>query len=167
MKILLDTSYFLPLIKVSVEGIPKNILATLLGENRHQIFYSDVTMFELAAKGLKLAVTGTDITVSDIQAGLDTIQHDPLLNRLAWSDNPPVLEIAKCLREIRPDFIDCLILATAACTVDAFATLDRDLFTAVRKNPVFMEIIKKKNKDFSFWFGDLGRTPLRLMQHNS
>ena len=67
MKFLIDTSYFLPLIKIGIENIPQTLLANLLSKNTHQYYYSNLTLFELTAKGLKISTQKKTIPGSEIQ----------------------------------------------------------------------------------------------------
>ncbi|GAH30358.1 unnamed protein product, partial [marine sediment metagenome] len=76
MKILIDTSYFLPLIKIGIENIPQTVLLNLLSKTSHEYFYSNLTLFELTAKGLKLSSQKNAITPQDIRIGIDAIQND-------------------------------------------------------------------------------------------
>jgi PIN domain nuclease of toxin-antitoxin system len=52
LKLLLDTTYFLPAIGVSIKEIQKDALLTLIAK-KHQILMSQITLFELSAKGAK------------------------------------------------------------------------------------------------------------------
>ena len=71
MKILWDTTYFLPLIKISIDGIPDNLLLKFLLESQHESFYSDLSIFEITAKGLKFIRRKTEVTLQDMMNGLD------------------------------------------------------------------------------------------------
>ena len=51
MKVLLDTTYLLPLIGIHIQDIPHDLLHKLMVEG-HEVFVSDISIFELAAKGL-------------------------------------------------------------------------------------------------------------------
>jgi hypothetical protein len=50
LKLLLDTTYFLPAIGVSIKDLQKDALLTLIAK-KHQIAMSQITIFELSAKG--------------------------------------------------------------------------------------------------------------------
>lgn len=49
MRLLLDTTYLMPLIKVKIKEIGEDAISQALGE--HDIIISDVQIFELYAKG--------------------------------------------------------------------------------------------------------------------
>ena len=61
MKLLLDTTYFLPTIGVSIKEMQKDALLTLMAK-KHEIAMSQITIFELAAKGAKYVKDGQSIT---------------------------------------------------------------------------------------------------------
>lgn len=73
MKILIDTSYFLPLIKIGIENIPDTLLIDLLSKSSYKYYYSNLTLFKLTAKGLKLSSKKNTITPQDIRIGIDAI----------------------------------------------------------------------------------------------
>ena len=61
MKILFDTTYFLPLIKINIENIPDNLLQKILSESSNECRYSDLSILELTAKGLRFSSQETEI----------------------------------------------------------------------------------------------------------
>jgi predicted nucleic acid-binding protein len=162
MKLLLDTSYFLPLVKVQVNELPANMLQDLLSNPSIELHYCDVTLFEMAAKAMKLIAAGESIDVQDVRIGVDALEHDERLQRDSWSDHPFGLELASTLRKIHSDFIDCLILATAACHAETFATMDDELYNKIAGEPAVIQQILEFNAHFQFWFGDLSKPPVRL-----
>ena len=157
MKILLDTSYFLPLIKVAVHKIPHDLLINLLMDSTHQYFYSDLSIFELTAKGLKFSSQEESITPQDIRIGIDTLQNDNRLIRVSYIDNPLIIELVSTLRKIHNDTIDCLIFASAICTCDCIITMDLDFFNEISDNLDIINKIREINHNFKFWFEDLSK----------
>ncbi|TFG23759.1 MAG: hypothetical protein EU529_06495 [Promethearchaeota archaeon] len=156
MKILIDTSYFLPLIKIGIENIPQTLLANLLSKNTHQYFYSNLTLFELTAKGLKISSKKKKkITPQDIRIGIDAIQNDPRLRLINFTDNPIIIELASQLRGFHNDAIDCLIFATAICICDCIITMDVSFYEQINNNPPLIKEFLKINEGFQFWFNDL------------
>jgi PIN domain nuclease of toxin-antitoxin system len=155
MKILIDTSYFLPLIKIGIENIPQTILINLLAKTSYECFYSNLTLFELTAKGLKFSSQKNTITPQDIRIGVDAIQNDLRLVEKSFIDNPLIIELASQLKAIHKDTIDCLIFATAICTCDCIVTMDISFFDQINKTPSLINAIRKINENFRFWFNDL------------
>lgn len=155
MKVLLDTSYFLPLIKIGVEKIPPNLLIKLLADSSNEYFYSDLSIFELTAKGLKFSSQEEEITPQDIRVGIDTLQNDKRLMAILYTDNPLIIELASLLRSIHKDTIDCLIVATAICTCDCIITMNFLFFEEIKAYPKLIAKIQEINDSFKFWFNDL------------
>ena len=155
MKILIDTSYFLPLIKIGIENIPQTLLVNLLSKTSNEFFYSNLTIFELTAKGLKLSSQKNTITPQDIRIGIDAIQNDLRLTEKYFTDNPIIIELASQLKAIHNDTIDCLIFATAICVCDCIITMDVSLFDQINKTPSLINKIREINQNFRFWFNDL------------
>jgi len=155
MKILIDTSYFLPLIKIGIENIPQITLVNLLAKPSDKCFYSNLTLFELTAKGLKISSQKNTITPQDIRIGVDAIQNDLRLVEKSFIDNPLIIELASQLKAIHKDTIDCLIFATAICTCDCIVTLDVSFFNQINKVPSLINAVREINESFRFWFNDL------------
>ena len=155
MKIFIDTSYFLPLIKIEVEKIPQDLLINLLSEASHEYFYSDLSIFEISAKGLKFSSQTEEITPQDIRIGIDTLQNDPRLTVVSYINNPLIIELASLLRGIHKDAIDCLIFATAICTCECINTMDISFFEKINDNPKIIKEIQEIKDSFKFWFNDI------------
>lgn len=155
MKILIDTSYFLPLIKIGIENIPQTTLVNLLAKTPYKFFYSNLTLFELTAKGLKISSQKNTITPQDIRIGIDAIKNDSRIVEKSFIDNPLIIELASQLKAIHKDTIDCLIFATAICTCDCIVTMDVSLFDQINKVPSLINEVRNINENFRFWFNDL------------
>ena len=155
MKIFIDTSYFLPLIKIEIENIPQDLLLNLLSETSHEYFYSNLSIFEITAKGLKFSSQSEEITPQDIRIGIDTLQNDTRLSLVSYADNPLIIELASLLRSIHNDTIDCLIFATAICTCECIITMDVSFFEKINDNPKIIKEIQEINDSFKFWFNDI------------
>ena len=155
MKILIDTSYFLPLIKIGIETIPDKLLIDLLSKSSNDYFYSTLTIFELTAKGLKISSKKNEITTQDIRIGIDAIQMNARLTEISFTDNPLIIELASQLKSMHNDTIDCLIFATAICTCDCVITMDEGVFNQLNKSPTLLKKVREINDNFKFWFNDL------------
>lgn len=155
MKILIDTSYFLPLIKISIENIPQTLLINLLSKQTHNYFYSNLTLFELTAKGLKISSQKNTITPQDIRIGIDAIRNDSRLIGIDFTDNPLIVELASQLKMIHQDTIECLIFATAICTCDCIITMDVSFYDKINNTTTLIDEIRNVKENFQFWFNDL------------
>ena len=162
MKLLCDTSYFLPLIKISIEEIPDNLLLELLLESKHEYYYSELTLFEIAAKGLKFIIKEPKVTLQDVMSGLDALQNDSRLKVISWLDNPLIFELASKFKANHQDTIDCFIFASAICSCDGILTMDQTFYTMITKDKSIIKEIRSINENFLFWFGDLSKDPVSL-----
>jgi predicted nucleic acid-binding protein len=162
MKIMIDTSYFLPLIKVGIKDISDRLLIDLLSESSNTYFYSTLTLFELTAKGLKITSKGNEISSQDIRVGIDTLKSDIRLTDISFTDNPLIVELASLLKGIHNDTIDCLIFATAISSCDCIITMDEIFFDQLNKSPQLNKKVREINDTFKFWFNDLKGEPINL-----
>ena len=144
MKLLLDTTYFLPVIGISVKNLPKDAPTKLI-HKEHQIFISDITIFELSAKGAKYAASGI-IPPERISRGIRALIYNETINTLPIYEST-ILHTAFKLRNMISDFIDCLILSSAINNCDALITEDNDIQN-IKENKNLQEIITTKNPKF-------------------
>ena len=141
MKILLDTTYFLPIIGVNIKGLSNDLLIKLLKNKDYELCYCDVTLFELAAKGAKLVLAEHSLTIDDITKGLDSLIYDKRFTNISWLTYPFILELASEVRKVHSDFLDCLILSTAVYQTDIFAMFDETLFKKISRNKTLLSKI--------------------------
>jgi predicted nucleic acid-binding protein len=142
MRALLDTTYFLPSIGVSLAQVPWDVVFRVQGEN--DVFVSELTMFELSAKGAKYVNAGLIPTVNVVQ-GVNAILADEKLTKVPFT-TPQIMEIAISLRKLVRDYLDCALLASAAQRCDLFLTEDTEL---LRKGTGLDNILKNINPDFA------------------
>lgn len=141
MKILLDTTYLLPLIGVSVNGIPNDFLLRLIGKG-HSLYVSSVSLFELMAKGAKYTVKGL-VPIERVLRGIQALIYDDRIAKVTYTDLD-ILAIAIRLRTELEDFIDCIMLSTALNCCNAILTEDRDIHR-LKETPWFNELVKEVN----------------------
>jgi PIN domain nuclease of toxin-antitoxin system len=144
LKLLLDTTYFLPAIGISVKELPKDAPIKLM-QRGHQIFISNITIFELSAKGAKYAASGT-IAPERVTKGIKAIIYNEAINTIEIHENTTLLTAFK-LRGLLNDFIDCLILSSAINQCDALITEDNDI-QDIKENRKYQEIIATRNPKF-------------------
>ncbi len=162
MKIMLDTTYYLPAISVNIEGVDPLLLRNLMKNTDYQLFYCEITLFELAAKGARLIQLEELLNCEDITKGLDSIRWDKRLINLPWYTNPLILELATEIRKIHADFIDCLILSTAVYHTNVLATYDDELYKNILKEKDKKRKILEINDSFAFWFNDLSKEKVSI-----
>lgn len=144
MRLLLDTTYFLPAVGVTIKGLPEDAPIKLIG-NGHKISISEITIFELSAKGAKYAATGT-LTAERAARGIRAIMYDERIMGVPIYDSS-VLNVAFSLRKILSDFIDCLILSSALNQSDVLVTEDEDMQN-LGKRREFQELLQRTNPKF-------------------
>jgi PIN domain nuclease of toxin-antitoxin system len=112
---------------------------------KHQIFISDITIFELSAKGAKYAASGL-IPPERISRGIRALIYNETIKILPIHEST-ILHTAFKLRNILSDFIDCLILSSAINNCDALITEDNDIQN-IKENKNLKEIAAIKNPKF-------------------
>jgi len=145
MKILLDTMYFMPAIGVSVKGIPANAVIRLLS-NGKQLAISELSLFELSAKGAKYASDGK-IPQEEVLKGVRAIIHDEQVAKIPAYEEEQ-LEIAIELQRFMKDFIDCLIVSSALTYCDCLITED-NLVHDLRTTESYKQLITSHNSKFT------------------
>ena len=107
MKLLLDTTYFLPTIGISIKEMQKDALLAIVAK-KHQIVMSQITIFELSAKGAKY-IKQDRLSPERVTRGLNAIIYNDDIETIPMHDTT-ILQTAFKLRNVLNDFFDCLIL---------------------------------------------------------
>ena len=144
MKLLLDTTYFLPTIGVSIREIQKDALLTLIAK-KHQISMSQITIFELSAKGAKYIKEGK-LLPERVTRGISAIIYNDAIETIPMHDTT-ILQTAFKLRNMLNDFIDCLILSSAMNNSEAIITEDKEI-QSLRKSSEFCDLVAGLNPGF-------------------
>lgn len=141
---LLDTTYLLPAIGISVKGLPNDTPIKLM-KGGNKIFISDITIFELSAKGAKHINAGT-LPTERVTKGIKTIAYDETVTTIPIYEST-ILPTAFKLRSILSDFIDCLILSSAINQCDILITEDNDI-QDLKENREFRGLLMTTNSKF-------------------
>lgn len=144
MRLLLDITYLLPAIGVSIKDLLQDAPIELIREG-HQISISDITIFELSAKGAKHITLGT-LTAERVSRGIRAIVYDDRIERIPVHDSSVLLTAFK-LRRMLNDFIDCLILSSAINQNDILVTEDGDIHD-LREKREFQTLLHMINPQF-------------------
>jgi predicted nucleic acid-binding protein len=123
MRALLDTTYFLPSIGVSLVNIPRDVVFRM--QEANDVFFSELTLFELSAKGAKYVNAGL-IPALNVVQGVNAVLADEKLTEVPFTA-PRITETAIGLRRQVRDYLDCALLASAAQRCDLFLTEDNEL----------------------------------------
>lgn len=124
MRILVDTTYLLPLAGIAVEGVEKDLLRRALA-TAHEICASDISFFEILAKGAKLSAEGM-ADEERVVLSIQSLVEDRRITKVS-AYQEEAMRSALSLRRQHRDFVDCLILASALENCDALATEDGTL----------------------------------------
>ena len=125
-KILLDTSYLLPLfgIDVEIDGLKENFPKVL---KRFEVYYSPISLIETKFIILRLLKEGINL-LEDYRVGLDSILAEDLLKPTLLT-NSEIEDVADKLLIDKglKDYFDRMIYATAVVFKLALVTEDRKL----------------------------------------
>ncbi len=144
MKLLLDTTYFLPTIGITIKGLPKEAPIKLMEEG-YEVFISDISIFELSAKGGKYIATGILPPERAIK-GIKSIVYEDSITKIPIHENKLLFTAFK-LRGILKDFVDCLILSSAMNKCDMLITEDKDIQN-LKKDKNLNKLLATINPEF-------------------
>lgn len=124
-EIFLDSSFFFPFIGVEVENCEKMDILNLIKNDNFQISRSELTVFELSAKGARL-INEDKLDITDVTEGLSSVQLLESINVIPifYSE---IQVLASQFRKDHSDFIDCIILASAINYTQKLVSLDDTL----------------------------------------
>ena len=144
MKLLLDTTYLLPAIGISVKELPRDALIRLI-QRGNRICICDISIFELSAKGAKYVSAGT-LLPERVTRGIRAVVYDEAIETIPTYESKLLLTAFK-IRSMLNDFIDCLILSAAIDRCDILLTEDEDI-QDLKKNREFNELRTTINPKF-------------------
>jgi len=127
LRVLLDTTYLLPLIGVEAEGVSRDILA-LLKKEGHTPVISEISVFELLAKGSKLAAKAV-VPSERVSLAIQSLYKDESINRVS-PENPSVAGYTIELRPHHSYTVHCVITASALAEAESILTEDKTLLNA-------------------------------------
>jgi predicted nucleic acid-binding protein len=141
-RILLDTTYLFPFAGINARGVERDAIgrASAIG---HELSISEMSLFELAAKGSKLVDHGSADAERLAQA-VQSIVSDETLRKVRLYEEG-ILPLAIALRRHSSDFVDCVILASAASTSEMLVTEDELLL----RSGEMIKLVRKTNPEFS------------------
>ena len=144
MKLLLDTTYLLPAIGISINELPKDVPIKLM-QKGNRISICDISLFELSAKGAKHVSTGI-LPAERVTRGIRAIIYNDDIETVSMYESTLLFTAFK-LRGMLNDFIDCLILSAAINRCDILLTEDTDI-QELKKNKEFNELRMAINPKF-------------------
>ncbi|MFO8017796.1 MAG: hypothetical protein R6U96_04120 [Promethearchaeia archaeon] len=153
----MDSSYLLPALNIEItEGWTKKNLLTLIRLENYELFYCDLSLFEINTKCMKLILQHKlDVSIHKIQRGVNSILQSPYLKRVNWWENVHESEILLKLKEIHNDSIDCHLFYISVVLCDVFATFDASFIQKIKANKEMLEWVEEVNPEFRVWMNDL------------
>jgi PIN domain nuclease of toxin-antitoxin system len=142
MRLLVDSSFFFPLIGVEITQSSRKAILELIA--KEEIIRSELVIFELSAKGCKLINVGK-ISLKDLTQGITAIQYNQKIEAIPiyYSE---IQTLVSELRKHHTDHIDCLIVATAVHHAEGMVTLDKELKKKAQEE--WKTAIENENKKF-------------------
>lgn len=114
---ILDTTYLLPLTRIHVDtDLLRAIADGKVDLKLEEVAVNMISIFELQAKAAKLMVPAK-FTIEAVEAILRAFKVEPF-------HRPEIIEVADAVKKLIPDYIDCVIVATAAVLKEDLATED-------------------------------------------
>jgi PIN domain nuclease of toxin-antitoxin system len=144
LRILLDTTYLLPIIGIAVKELPENAILKVMKKGNYVVI-SHISLFELAAKGAKYVKNGA-LKPETVTKGIRALAYNDEIEIIPIEESKLLLT-AFALRNMLDDFIDCIILATAINNCEALITEDTDIKN-LRDNAQFDVLFKTTNSAF-------------------
>jgi predicted nucleic acid-binding protein len=144
---ILDTTYLLPLARIDIDT--DLLKASIEGKTNikiEEIEINLISLFELQAKAVKLGIA-SDVVSEAFEAIFKAFRVVPF-----YEEN--VVKTSFNLRKTIPDYIDCVVLATAI-------VLNEDLVTEDSVVHAKKDLIEKEYKIKIYSFSDLIRSALR------
>lgn len=141
MRVLLDTTYFLPAAGIAVREVERDALRKISGAG-HEISLSDISLFEMLAKGARLAAQGL-ADADRVLLAVRSIREDDEYRKVSAYEGGAA-EVAIGLRKHHQDFIDCLILGSALDSCEALVTEDEEMVA----NEGVMKEVRRLNPEF-------------------
>ncbi len=111
----------------------------------HRLSVSEMSLFELAAKGAKLVQAGS-ADAGRLEQAVQSLVSDQTVRKVRFHKDG-ILPLAIALRRHNTDFIDCVILASAVLTCDVLVTEDELLL----RSSEIIELARRTNPEFSIY----------------
>ena len=165
MKILLDSTYLFPLIDIDInEGWTKSHLSQLLENENYDLYYGDLSLFEIFTKSMRLILQKKlSFSMDEIQKGINSLVNSKKFKKINWWEHLFESEIILELRRIHSDSIDCELFYLAVVNCDIFATFDETMIKKIKDNSIILDWIKGVNPNFQIWKRNLQKIPEKIL----
>ncbi len=165
MKVLLDSTYLFPLINVEINELwTKSNLSQLLENENYDLYYGDLSLFEIFTKSMRLILQKKlSLSMDEIQKGINSLVNSTKFQKINWWEHLFESEIILELRRIHSDSIDCELFYLAVVNCDIFATFDEIMMKKIKANSTILDWIYEVNPNFQIWKKDLQKKPEKIL----
>lgn len=119
---ILDTTYLLPLARINVDtDLLRAIADRKVSWKLEDVTVSMISIFELQAKAAKLMVP-TEFVVDAVKAIFGAFNVESFYR-------PEIIKVAYKVKKLIPDYVDCVIVATAVVLKEDLATEDSQILS--------------------------------------
>lgn len=119
---ILDTTYLLPLARINVDtDLLRAIADRKVSWKLEDVIVSMISIFELQAKAAKLMVP-TEFVVDAVKAIFGAFNVESFYR-------PEIIKVAYKVKKLIPDYVDCVIVATAIVLKEDLATEDSQILS--------------------------------------
>ena len=166
MKLLLDSTYLIPALNVDIlEGWSKEDLKKLIQSERFELYYCDLSLFEIYTKCMRLIIDQKlKVKIETVQTGIQSILNSPKIFKINWWENIFESEILLEFKKIHNDSIDCLLLYLAIINCDMFATFDITFINKIKKSDNIKQFIQEINPQFRILLNNLTQESIYLFE---
>jgi predicted nucleic acid-binding protein len=120
--LILDTTYLLPLARINVDtDLLRAIADRKVSWKLEDVTVSMISIFELQAKAAKLMVP-TEFVVDAVKAIFGAFDVESF-------HRPEIIKVAYKVKKLIPDYVDCVIVATAIVLKEDLATEDSQILS--------------------------------------
>ena len=119
---ILDTTYLLPLARINVDtDLLRAIADRKVSWKLEDVTVSMISIFELQAKAAKLMVP-TEFVVDAVKAIFAAFNVESF-------HRPKIIKVAYKVKKLIPDYVDCVIVATAVVLKEDLTTEDSQILS--------------------------------------
>ena len=162
----LDSTYLIPALNIDIlEGWSKLDLKNLIQSEKYELYYCDLSLFEIYTKCMKLILQQKlEVQIETIQKGIQSILNSPRIFKINWWEHIFESEILLQLKKIRNDSIDCMLLYLAITNCDIFATFDDKFVKKIKENDIIEQFVQEVNPQFRIMLNNLSQESVHLFE---
>jgi hypothetical protein len=145
-KILVDSTFLLPLVGVKVVGLPENPLEMML-DLGFSIMINETSLFEVVGKALREAgkAHNREKITKRIEIGVKSLLLDTRIEKFPICELETINTLIKLYESGLNDLPNCFIAATAALHTGLLLTESEDVKLVAQKANIPLKIVKWKD----------------------